>query len=83
MSMDFYEELELADILNQMDECEHDNTFFVFGRDGEAELCEDCGAELEAEGPSDDSWYQRSLERAAGIGQPETSRYERVTAHGR
>lgn len=80
MSMDFYEEMEL--LLAEMDACTHENIYYRFegspmGRHfAEIKLCEDCGAELEEEGPSDDTWIQGALERAAGVGEPNRDYYD-------
>ena len=76
MCMDYYEEqeheqeradlvCELLDILENIENCEHEMTYYVFHKGSEAEICEDCGKEIEPQGPQDDTWIQNSLERMA------------------
>jgi hypothetical protein len=58
-------------------QCEHEDIDTVHARNGDrTRTCLDCGEVLEEDGPDDDSWYHSSLERAAGVGEPDRRYYD-------
>lgn len=60
-------------------QCDHEDTTVIRTRgfDVISETCDDCGEEIERDDEEpDDGYYQRQLERAAGVGEPDRRYYD-------
>lgn len=58
-------------------DCLHENTRLEGNHPSNLrKVCDDCDKALDEEGPGDDDWIQSSLERAAGVGEPNRDYYD-------